>query len=150
MASTIPQARQLINRRHMSEMLVSLAPNEKEILRGHSLGGINLALAMDKFPHKISVGVFLTAYMPDTTYQPSYVLDKVLIPQDNKMFVNCFILFSLQQFFGSVSAEVWSDTQFSPYGGPEQPLISVIFRPQVMSSYLYQQCIVEVTISLFL
>ncbi|XVF17752.1 hypothetical protein REPUB_Repub10bG0150700 [Reevesia pubescens] len=62
------------------EMLASLPPNEKVILVGHSQGGMNLALAMDKFPHKISVGViFLTAYMPATTHQPSYVLDKVLI-----------------------------------------------------------------------
>ncbi|XVF15628.1 hypothetical protein REPUB_Repub09cG0170600 [Reevesia pubescens] len=104
------------------EMLTSLPPNEKVILVGHSLGGMNLALAMDKFPDKISVGVFLTAYMPDTTRSPSYVLDK---------------------FFGSVSPEVSLDTQVLPYGGPEQPLISVKFGPQVMTSYLYQQCPVE-------
>ncbi|XP_022751313.1 methylesterase 1-like [Durio zibethinus] len=104
------------------EMLASLPSNEKVILVGHSLGGINLALAMDKFPEKISVGVFLTASMPDTTHQPSYVLDKC---------------------FGNVSAEEWLDTQYSPYSGPEQPLISVTLGPQFMASYLYQQCPVE-------
>ncbi|OMP02110.1 putative Polyneuridine-aldehyde esterase precursor [Corchorus olitorius] len=50
--------------------------NEQAILVGHSFGGMSLALAMDLFPHKISVAVFLTAFMPDTIHQPSYVLDK--------------------------------------------------------------------------
>ncbi|KAI4357048.1 hypothetical protein L6164_001024 [Bauhinia variegata] len=31
---------------------------------------------MDKFPGKVAVGVFLTAFMPDTQHKPSYVLDK--------------------------------------------------------------------------
>ncbi|XVE87201.1 hypothetical protein DITRI_Ditri18aG0097000 [Diplodiscus trichospermus] len=60
------------------ETLASLPPGEKVILVGHSLGGLNLALAMDKFPEKISVGVFLTAFMPDTAHQPSFVLEKDL------------------------------------------------------------------------
>ena len=37
-----------------------------------------MALAMDKFPEKISAGVFLTAFMPDTAHQPSFVLEQVL------------------------------------------------------------------------
>ncbi|XVF61892.1 hypothetical protein PTKIN_Ptkin08bG0171000 [Pterospermum kingtungense] len=60
------------------ELLASLPSNEKVILVSHSLGGMNLALAMDEFPHKISVGVFLAAFMPDTTHHPSYVIEKDL------------------------------------------------------------------------
>lgn len=30
---------------------------------------------MEKFPEKISVAVFLTAFMPDTIHPPSYVLE---------------------------------------------------------------------------
>ncbi|XP_016730052.1 putative methylesterase 6 [Gossypium hirsutum] len=48
----------------------------KAIVVGHDLGGLNLALAMDLFPYKISVGVFLSAFMPDTIHQPLYLLDK--------------------------------------------------------------------------
>jgi len=44
---------------------------------GHSLGGLNIALAMDKFPEKVEVGVFLTAVVPDIERKPSYVLEKV-------------------------------------------------------------------------
>ncbi|XWS33668.1 hypothetical protein CRYUN_Cryun22dG0102400 [Craigia yunnanensis] len=50
--------------------------NEQAILVGHSFGGMNLALAMDLFTHKISFGVFVTAFKPDTIHQPSYVMDK--------------------------------------------------------------------------
>ncbi|KAK7350487.1 hypothetical protein VNO77_09176 [Canavalia gladiata] len=39
----------------------SLPPNQKVILVGHSLGGLNVSIAMEKFPEKISVAVFITA-----------------------------------------------------------------------------------------
>ncbi|GKU99027.1 hypothetical protein SLEP1_g11941 [Rubroshorea leprosula] len=60
------------------EILAALPSGEKVILVGHSLGGVNLALAMDKFPEKISVGVFMAAFLPDTSHRPSYVLDQDL------------------------------------------------------------------------
>ena len=61
------------------EFIASLSPSEKVILVGHSLGGLNVSLVMEKFPEKISVAVFLTALMPDTVHQPSYVIEKVNI-----------------------------------------------------------------------
>ncbi|GMN29891.1 hypothetical protein TIFTF001_002611 [Ficus carica] len=60
------------------ELMESLAPNEKVVLAGHSLGGLSLALAMDKFPDKISAAVFVTAFLPDTIHQPSFVIDQSL------------------------------------------------------------------------
>ena len=59
------------------QLLATSPPNEKMILVGHSLGGLNIALAMDKFPEKVEVGVFLTAVVPDIERKPSYVLEKV-------------------------------------------------------------------------
>jgi len=59
------------------QLLATIPPNEKVILVGHSLGGLNIALAMEQFPEKILVGVFLTAFTPDIEHQPSYVLEKV-------------------------------------------------------------------------
>ncbi|XP_058081608.1 methylesterase 1-like isoform X3 [Magnolia sinica] len=58
------------------DIMASLPPQERVILVGHSLGGLNLALAMDKYPEKVSVAVFLTAFMPDSSNRPSYILDK--------------------------------------------------------------------------
>ncbi|XVE87202.1 hypothetical protein DITRI_Ditri18aG0097100 [Diplodiscus trichospermus] len=103
-------------------LLASL--NERAIVVGHSLGGLNLALAMDLFPHKISVGVFLTAVMPDTVHQPSYVLDK---------------------FFagGSQWQEAWPDFQTVTIGSPEKPFTVTTVGPKVLASQFYQNSSVE-------
>ncbi|KAK7350482.1 hypothetical protein VNO77_09171 [Canavalia gladiata] len=41
----------------------SLPPNQKVILVGHSFGGISVSVAMEKFPEKISIAVFVTAFV---------------------------------------------------------------------------------------
>ncbi|XP_031095638.1 salicylic acid-binding protein 2-like [Ipomoea triloba] len=103
----------------LMELMAALPNGEKVILVGHSFGGINIALAMENFPHKISVAVFLTAFMPDSVHPPSYILD---------------------QFNKCTPAETWLDTQFLSCGTPEDPLTSVVFGPQFMSKKLYQMC----------
>ncbi|CAK9160901.1 unnamed protein product [Ilex paraguariensis] len=60
------------------DVLASIPEGEKVILLGHSGGGMSAALGMEKFPEKISVGVFLAAIMPDTTHGPSYFLEEDL------------------------------------------------------------------------
>ncbi|XP_074267797.1 methylesterase 1-like isoform X2 [Silene latifolia] len=59
------------------DFMSSLPDFEKVVVVGHSLGGMNIALAMEYFPLKISAAVFLTALMPDTIHQPSFVVDKI-------------------------------------------------------------------------
>lgn len=61
------------------DIMASLPTGDKVVLVGHSLGGINIALAMEEFPEKVSAAVFVTAQMPDFTLRPSYVIEKVLI-----------------------------------------------------------------------
>ncbi|KAK7367493.1 hypothetical protein VNO80_09505 [Phaseolus coccineus] len=58
------------------DLLASLAPTETIVLVGHSFGGMTIALAIDKFPEKISFAVFLAAFVPDTHHRPSYVLEQ--------------------------------------------------------------------------
>ena len=66
------------------ELIESLPPNDKVILVGHSLGGLNMALAMEKFPSKIAAAAFVTAFMPDTVHSPAYVLEQVKILRNFK------------------------------------------------------------------
>ncbi|GLT66223.1 hypothetical protein SLA2020_386020 [Shorea laevis] len=99
------------------EILAALPSGERVILVGHSLGGLNLALAMDKFPKKISVGVFMAAFMPDTTHRPSYVVD---------------------QYCERTPVDAWLDTEFAAYGRPEQALTSMLFGQKFLAFKLYQ------------
>uniref|UniRef100_A0A161ZQ95 AB hydrolase-1 domain-containing protein n=1 Tax=Daucus carota subsp. sativus TaxID=79200 RepID=A0A161ZQ95_DAUCS len=46
------------------EFMTTLPLDEKVVLVGHSFGGVGLSLAMETFPEKISVAVFVTALMP--------------------------------------------------------------------------------------
>lgn len=48
----------------LMEFMNCLPQEERVVLVGHSMGGINISLAMEMFPHKIAVAVFVTAFMP--------------------------------------------------------------------------------------
>lgn len=61
------------------EALAAVPDGEKVILIGHSGGGFAAAYAMEKYPEKISVAVFLNALMPDSKNRPSYVIEEVRI-----------------------------------------------------------------------
>ncbi|XP_076958042.1 salicylic acid-binding protein 2-like [Bidens hawaiensis] len=101
------------------EFMVALPTGEKVVLVGHSLGGMNLAVAMEKFPEKVSVAVFLFAFMPDYVHKPSYVLDK-----HNE----------------NISTEDWLDTKFSGYDTENGSETSVLFGPHFLTSKLYNLC----------
>ncbi|CAK7339430.1 unnamed protein product [Dovyalis caffra] len=63
------------------EFIANLPEDEKVVLVGHSFGGLNLAFAMEKFPEKISLAIFVTAILPDTQHRPSFMLEKDLTLQ---------------------------------------------------------------------
>ncbi|CAM0883176.1 unnamed protein product [Alopecurus aequalis] len=72
------------------DVLRSLPEGEKAVLVGHSLGGLNVALAAELFPEKVAAAVFLTAFMPDCVSPPSDVVLKTVVsntytPLDNEM-----------------------------------------------------------------
>ncbi|CAJ1942699.1 unnamed protein product [Sphenostylis stenocarpa] len=100
------------------QLLGTIPHNEKVVLVGHSHGGINIALAMEKFPEKIAVGIFLTAFAPDIQHHPSYVLDK------------------FQEITPSAD---WLDTKFTPTGNKTL----MLFGPKFLSNKLYQLSSVE-------
>ncbi|PKI66017.1 hypothetical protein CRG98_013602 [Punica granatum] len=95
----------------------AVPPAETVVLVGHSFGGLSLALASDMFADKVSVAVFLSAFVPDTTHGPSYVLDR--------------------------ATKEMLDTQFRPYQNGEKRGTSIFFGPMFLSSKLYQLSPVE-------
>ena len=59
------------------DLLASLPDGHRVVLVGHSLGGVNVALAAETFPDKVAAVVFLCAFMPDCAARPSHVMEKV-------------------------------------------------------------------------
>ncbi|KAL0332741.1 UNVERIFIED_CONTAM: Salicylic acid-binding protein 2 [Sesamum calycinum] len=90
------------------ELMASIPLEEKVVLVGHSLGGMSLVLAMDMYPQKIKVAVFLAVVMPDSIHKPSYVLN---------------------QSVEIKPAVEWLDTEFIPFGSSEENLTSVLLGP---------------------
>ncbi|XP_047311722.1 salicylic acid-binding protein 2-like [Impatiens glandulifera] len=97
----------------------SFPSDQKVVLVGHSLGGLSIALAADKFPEKVSVLVFLAAFMPDFVHRPSYVLEK---------------------YFERTPLESWEDTKFESYGNPCEDLRAILFGPNFIAHKLYELC----------
>nr|XP_025885572.1 methylesterase 10 isoform X2 [Solanum lycopersicum] len=61
----------------LMDLMISLSKDEKIILVSHSYGGLCISLAMEAFPHKISTGVFISAYMPNHVDPPSLLILEV-------------------------------------------------------------------------
>ncbi|KAF5945590.1 hypothetical protein HYC85_015818 [Camellia sinensis] len=96
--------------------------DEKVVLVGHSYGGLGISLAMERFPEKISVGVFITAYMPNCQHPPATLSYK------------------------KSSLHSTMDCRFSFDQGPENPPTSVIFGREYMATNVYQHCQTEVSV----
>ncbi|KAI4330628.1 hypothetical protein MLD38_028900 [Melastoma candidum] len=93
------------------EVMEMLEPSEKVVLVGHSFGGLSLALVADRFPEKVSVAVFLTAFLPDTYFARApegMMMDTQFTP--------------------------YGDGD----GNPEKIMTSMFFGPEFLSTKLYQ------------
>ncbi|CBI18571.3 unnamed protein product, partial [Vitis vinifera] len=98
------------------EFMTSLVTGEKVILVAHSLGGVSVSVAMERFPQKISVAVFVAALMPG----PDLNLPTVI------------------QELHQRSPGASMDTQYTFDRGPNNPPTSVIFGPEYLAAMLYQ------------
>ena len=75
----------------LMKFMTSLVNGEKVILVAHSLGGVSVSVAMEKFPHKIYAAVFVSALMPG----PGFGLPTVL--QEVHFSSNSFFTFSMDK-----------------------------------------------------
>ncbi|TMW85432.1 hypothetical protein EJD97_023164 [Solanum chilense] len=101
----------------LMEFMASLPTHEKVILVGHSFGGWAISNAMERFPEKISVAVFVTALMPGPTLNATTLLTK------------------LQSINGNVSQ---LDNRLTYDNGPTNPPTTFIFGPKYLARNVYQ------------
>ncbi|GER39643.1 methyl esterase 10 [Striga asiatica] len=74
--------------------LSSLPDDERVILVGHSYGGISISVAAETFPGKVSLAVFVMAYMPNCTDPPGdFVRKFVKRTSDESSFMDCEFVF---------------------------------------------------------
>lgn len=102
----------------LMDLIEALPQQQKVVLVGHSYGGLTISLAMEKFPHRILVAVFITAYMPHFLYPPATLLQKL---------------------FNSLSAETLLDCEFKFGDDPEMPT-SVVYGHNFLRQMLYKNC----------
>ncbi|TQD95865.1 hypothetical protein C1H46_018503 [Malus baccata] len=98
----------------LTKLMVSLPPNEKVTLVGHSLGGAVISIFMERFPQKIIAAVDVTAFM----YGPAL----------NFSTTNAVVTKGMD----------FMDTQYRYDNGTNNPATSLLFGPKVMATSLYQ------------
>ncbi|KAI4295611.1 hypothetical protein L6164_035637 [Bauhinia variegata] len=104
----------------LSEFMGSLPKNERVVLVGHSLGGFAISHAMENFPHKIAVAVFLTALMSGPT------LNVTILSQE-----------SLKR------AGPLLDSRYTYDEGPNNRPTTFVFGPKYLASNVYQHSPLE-------
>ncbi|XVF15637.1 hypothetical protein REPUB_Repub09cG0171500 [Reevesia pubescens] len=113
----------------LMEFMASLPAEKRVILVDHSLGGISLSAAMERFPEKVSVAVFSTAMMPGPDF--SYA--------------------SIRKEFARKGLNSKLEGQYTFHNGPDNPSTSLLAGPNYMSSSVYQLSPPEdMTLAMFL
>ncbi|KDP38248.1 hypothetical protein JCGZ_04891 [Jatropha curcas] len=102
------------------DFVASLPPQERVILVGHSFGGLAISKVMENFPNKISVAVFLTAFMPGPTFNISTLFEEY----DRK---------ELPEL----------DNSYSYDDGPDNPPTTELWGPIFLRTFLYQLSPIE-------
>ncbi|KAA8536157.1 hypothetical protein F0562_028635 [Nyssa sinensis] len=103
--------------RPVRDFMASLPLHERErvILVGHSFGGLAISQAMETFPEKISVAVFVTALMPGPTLNISTLNQKALSREESQL-----------------------DNRYTYDDGPNNPPTTFIFGPMFLAAKVYQ------------
>ncbi|XP_008789941.1 probable esterase PIR7A [Phoenix dactylifera] len=101
----------------LMETMASIPPDDRVILVSHSFGGLSIALAMEKFPEKISVAVFATGVMPSTTTPVSDIV---------------------KEFYRTHPLEAYMDSKVMISTDPKNSSSLLHFGPKYMQSRMYQ------------
>ncbi|XP_006346480.1 salicylic acid-binding protein 2-like [Solanum tuberosum] len=103
----------------LMELMSSLPAHEKVVLVGHEFGGLAISKAMESFPEKISVAVFVTALMPGLTLNATATLYTELLAETG-------VLTSL-------------DNRVAYDNGPTNPPTTLSYGPKYLAVKLYDK-----------
>ncbi|CAO2181808.1 unnamed protein product [Urochloa humidicola] len=98
---------------------VAAAPGgERLVLVGHSLGGLNIALAMERFPNKVAAAVFLAASMPR---------------------VGSHMGITIEEFMRTIEPGFFMDSKTMVLNTDQGPRTAFLFGPNLLAAKLYDQ-----------
>ncbi|CAL4972267.1 unnamed protein product [Urochloa decumbens] len=98
---------------------VAAAPGgERLVLVGHSLGGLNIALAMERFPSKVAAAVFLAASMPRA---------------------GSHMGITIEEFMRTVKPGFFMDSKTMVLNTEQGPRTAFLFGPNLLAAKLYDQ-----------
>ncbi|CAK9150813.1 unnamed protein product [Ilex paraguariensis] len=104
----------------LSDFMAALPRHQKVVLVGHSLGGWALSRAMERFPEKISVAVFISALTPGPTLNISTLEQERMRRQGPPL-----------------------DIRYTYGNGPNNPPTALLFGPLFSATNLYQLSPIE-------
>ncbi|KAH0670614.1 hypothetical protein KY289_025966 [Solanum tuberosum] len=104
----------------LMEFMTSLPADEKVVLVGHSVGGLAISKAMETFPEKISVAVFLSGVMPGPNISASIVYTETI---------------------NAIICEL--DNRVTYHNGPENPPTTFILGPKFLETNAYHLSPIE-------
>ncbi|XP_058745240.1 methyl jasmonate esterase 1-like [Vicia villosa] len=99
----------------LMKFMESLPLEEKVVLVGHSLAGLSMSIAMEKFPEKISVAVFATSFVLSQNLTYPAILKEQARRNNSLM-----------------------DTKDFYFDGPDKPATARLFGPKYLASTFYQ------------
>ncbi|KAL4383264.1 hypothetical protein GQ457_15G013780 [Hibiscus cannabinus] len=111
----------------LRQFMALLPHKQKVVLVGHSLGGLAISQAMEMFPEKISVAVFVTASMPGPTLNVSVLLCWILDYKTGQFKKSLFDVCNYQM-----------DNRFTYDDGASSPPTTFTFGPMFLCSKVYQ------------
>ncbi|KAM7506995.1 hypothetical protein LguiA_017448 [Lonicera macranthoides] len=100
----------------LMEFMSGLPAEDKVVLVGHSMGGVAISAAMEKFPQKIVVAVFVTAFMPGPKLS----------------------MFQIDEFRSNLPGNASTDIQYGYDDGTSNFPTSFLFGHKYMQTTMYQ------------
>lgn len=115
----------------LADLMAAIPDDQRVIIVGHSLGGMNLAVVMELFPKKIEVAVFMAAFMPDSLNHPAFVFDQFVARMPK-------------------GGDYWLDTEFESTGDPKDSLTTMFFGPKFLSDFYHLSPIEDFELAMML